>query len=84
MANQCAHWCGNPPDKRDDKTMRLGQVFPRYHGIPTPSCGMVRDDTVYFVSAPTVCKQQFIVLSYSSSSSEPVSRELISASILAP
>ncbi len=53
IASQCSHWRGNPPDERCNETMRLGQVFPRYRGIPTPSCGMVRDDTVYFVTALT-------------------------------
>ena len=40
--------------------MRSGQVFPRYRGILTPSCGMVRDDTVYFVTLHLLDKLKFI------------------------
>ena len=39
IANQCAHWCGNPlPHKSSRHKILLGER------IATPSCGMVRND----------------------------------------
>ena len=43
IPSQCAHWRGNPPDKRNIfDSENIG--FPKIWGIATPACGLVRDD----------------------------------------
>ena len=57
IANQCAHWCGNPPDKWNQVTIttkiavfsrpvgKLSIHFPSNRGIATPACALARNDS---------------------------------------
>ena len=59
IANQCAHWCGNPPVERNQVTIttrnrsdahsfgNFSAHFPSIRGIATPVCGLVRNDSIY-------------------------------------
>ena len=61
IANQCAHWCGNPPVERNQVTIATknrGDTHffgyfsvhcPSNWGIATPGCGLVRNDSSFFV-----------------------------------
>ena len=56
IANQCAHWCGNPPVERSQETIttknrgdthsfgHFSVHSPSNRGIATPVCGLVRND----------------------------------------
>ncbi len=58
IANQCAHWCGNPPDEWNQVTITtkiavfsrpVGQLsihFPSNRGIATPACTLARNDSI--------------------------------------
>jgi len=43
IPSQCSHWRGNLPDNRN--IFDSGNIgFPKFWGIATPACGLVRDD----------------------------------------
>ena len=56
IANQCAHWCGNPPDREETYRKAPGKMgfaaifggnrylVPLNGGIATPVCALVRND----------------------------------------
>ena len=62
IANQCAHWCGNPPVERSQVTIttknrgdfhsfRYYSVhFPSDRGIATPVCALARNDSKYLTN----------------------------------
>ena len=57
IANQCAHWCGNPPVERNQVTITtkkrefyrafgyLSQHCTSNRGIATPVCALARNDS---------------------------------------
>ena len=71
IANQCAHWCGNPPDEWNQVTITtknrsisrpVGQLSihsPSNRGIATPVCELARNDSISFQTP--ICRFFFLL-----------------------